>query len=457
MKKTNLISLVLALSAALTFSAGCNNGPAQSDGDTTGTSETSFDTTAEASEDTAAPAQTEPQKFANEPKPIVYPEFSGVVLSLDEEAFNTYDFAADGNTQVTDILIDSDTISADKLKEIEDNALLVWIATDFLEDRTAVKANVDRIISEYGAYIDGIEIDFTNVFGVNSFNGAEDGEIYYAAYFAITEFMGEIHNMTDAAGLRLSARVGSTLDTNADYGLDIPAWAAEGYVERVAPTAGGDATDTGMPIRLWASVLNTWDEENKPFVVELTPRIEASLYPYPDSPAVPQRRETVIGTAALMLAQGADKVCVDSSAAVDGVLSVIGSYDTAKAENRRLIYSVNPYVSRWSNTVNFPVEQSGLQAFVLHVPMGPVDADSTVVLKFTAPALGTSDRYPDVYVNSELCEYLGAEENPNPEISDAVHCYKIPAEAYGMYAVAEVHVKNAITVRYAEVAIEVAK
>ncbi len=457
MKKLKLISLVLALSAVLSFSVGCNSGSTQDGGDTSDTSAAPSDTTVQVDEDTTSPIETEPPTFSNDPKPIVYPEFSGVVLSLSEDAFNTYDFGADGNTQVTDILIDSGSVSVDKLKAIEDKELLVWIATDFLEDRDAVKSNVDRIIAEYGEYIDGVEIDFTNIFGVDSYNDADDGELYYAAYAAITEFMGEIHELTAAADLSLSARVGSTIETNADYGLNVASWAAKGYVERVAPTAGGDATDTGMPIRLWASVLNTWDEENKPFVVELTPRIEASLYPYPDSPAVPQNRETVIGTAALMLAQGADKICIDSSAAVDGVLSVIGSYDAAKAENRRLIHTVNPYVSKWSNTLNFPVTRPNWTQYVLHVPIGPIDADSTAVLKFTAPPLGTSDRYPTVYVNSELCEYLGAEENSMGESGDAVHCYKIPVEAYEMYAVAEVHSMDRVTVRYAEVAIEVAK
>ncbi len=459
MKKTKLISLFLALAATLTCVAGCGGRGNQTD-------DTTADTTIAAADDTTAsvetnPAETEPKEtldipeFPTEPKPIVYPDFSGVVLSMDADTFSTYDFAADGNTQVTDILIDSDNISADKLGAIEDDDLLVWVATDFLEDRDAVKANVDRIIADYGAYIDGIEIDFTNAFYEDGYNKGDDGENYYKAYANITEFMKTVHDATSAANLSLSARVGTDLNTNADYGFDVAGWAAKGLVERVAPTAGGDATDTCMPVRLWASVLNTWDEENKPFVVELTPRIEKTLYNAPGS-QIPNTRETIIGTAALMLGQGADKICIDATLRGEDVLSVIGSYNTAKAENRRLLVTVNPYVSKWGSNFNFPVNQVGLVAFMLHVPMGPIDADSTAVLKFSAPA-GKTDKYPTVYVNSELCEYLGTEENPAGVDTGVVHCFKIPHVAYDMYAVAEVQVANANVVKYAEVAITVAK
>lgn len=455
MKKTKLISLFLAIATALTFASGCNNN-ADNGGDTTA------DTTVAAADDTTAPDETDTSEtldipdFPTEPAPIEYPDFSGVVLSMDADTFNTYDFAADGNNHVTDILIDSDTISADKLSAIEDDDLLVWIATDFLEDRAAVKANVDRIIADYGAYIDGIEIDFTNVFCEDGYNKGDDGENYYKAYANITEFIKTVHDATSAANLKLSARVGTDLNSNADYGFDVAGWAAKGLVERVAPTAGGDATDTGMPVRLWASVLNTWDEENKPFVVELTPRIEKTLYNAPDS-QIPHTRETIIGTAALMLGQGADKICIDSTLRGEDVLSVIGSYNTAKAENRRLLITVNPYASKWGNNFNFPVNQVGVVAYMLHVPMGPIDADSTAVLKFSAPAAGTSDRYPTVYVNSVLCEYLGKDENPAGVDTGVVHCFKIPVEAYEMYAVAEVQVANANIVKYAEVAITVAE
>ncbi len=290
--------------------------------------------------------------------------------------------------------------------------------------------------------------------------------------------------------IKMAVQVAPDLQTNYDFGLDVMTWVSEGLVDMVSPMGRWATTHNELPVALWDTLL-------EPYGVELIPCIEHGISSAPtlgNGSHIFPDIEMYAGTSALYLSQGADKLqfynilvplgykfkendklahydpdtpipesTTESSAGWWELLTTCGSYDKLMTMNRKVIPTYNDMAILWKNansTMQLPKLISTGQTGVLRIGMGDVPDGATVTFKFAAKDADAS-KAPKVYINSELCEFIGIEPSPDYKFTaNSLYCYMVPTGAHDdMFVVAEITPpqKVALTIDYAEIFIEPAK
>ncbi len=345
----------------------------------------------------------------------------------------------------------------------------------YRETRDFILRHINDALNRYDPY--GIELDFQRelrLFGI----GAE-----YRGLDILNGFMREVDDLIavyeEKYGheIKTCVRVGSTIETNYDFGLDVITWAAEGVIDLVIPTGRYESSDFDTPIAVWSSLM-------KPHGVEVAPCIEQNIRTYASGAEHSTRRFTLsTGFAANAFSQGADKIAlynyflgstdlgtekatansdlypVSSGKGAWNLLTTIGSYEKLMTRDRRCIMGYNDTTQIWySSFSQLPLKVNKGTVAYIRVPVGDVPDEAVLTFKISTNVAALIDDPPTVYVNSEPCTFVGTERCKDGFTTDKLLCYKIPAAAHdGGYMSAEIISDDyAFTAAYVEVYVDIA-
>ncbi|MBI2689412.1 MAG: hypothetical protein HYX27_24155 [Acidobacteria bacterium] len=203
---------------------------------------------------------------------------------------------------------------------------------------------IEEVAARYD--FDGIELDWMR-FGFHFAPGRE-----VEGSRLLTEFHRRVRRVVGAKK-RIAVRVPSRPETAQRLGLDAVAWAREGLVDMVTATNFWRTVDNDMPLGLWRRLL--------PSSILLGAGLELGLHAFPGSTAAGGRPfqtnslETVRGSAAAYLAQGADRIYLfnymDSQTAMDDnsvypqLLREVGDTAAMRGKPRRHVVT---YQDTWA-------------------------------------------------------------------------------------------------------------
>ncbi len=316
----------------------------------------------------------------------------------------------------------------------------------------------------------------------------------YAGLEILNDFMREadaiisIYEEKYGHEIKFGVHVAPDLQTNYDFGLDVMTWASEGIIDLVVPKGRWTTQCNETPVALWKSML-------EPFGVEVAPDIENGIDNKHDAnyhfdPTI----ETYAGTAALFFSQGADKIHLynilvpmghvfaekDKKAEYDPsipipetpfaekkgvigwwlVFTTCGSYEKLMTLNRRVwptFITERVLWKRIEDTLQMPVNVAVNRHSAFRIGMGDIPEGGKVYLKIASNVVA-EDNVPIVYVNSELCKFVGIEESPSLDFTvNNVWCFELPESVYGdMWATAEVAAtkRPGFTIDHAEIYIK---
>ena len=313
------------------------------------------------------------------------------------------------DTQVTDYIIIADgTNPSSAITAINAAGVNAWMSVPVAAIGDDVLADIEEFASSYDIY--GIELDFC---GMTWTAGAPN-----CSTNAIDAFVSDAADITKANDIKLSTKVYSDINTSYTFGLNVCNWVSNGYVDMVSPSSGSEYSNTDMSLRLWASLLD-------PSGVVLAPYIGGQIKNYSSSTTVTaQTAETLAGEAAVAIAHGADKICLNEYVNAN-MLKVVGSYDTVMAHDRVHHVTYNSAVQNWVNSYNNQLPKTFNQSTnAIRIPIGNIPEGATVKVRITYEnayfqytnsdseyeSTYPSDELPSVkvYVNSQECIYNGA-------------------------------------------------
>ena len=333
---------------------------------------------------------------------------------------------------------------------------------------------IDESLDRYDPY--GIELDWLREVFVFSIGGEYEGiEI-------INQFMRDIdeivHKYEKKYGheIKFGVRVLPDIQLNFDFGFNVMQWVQEGIVDLVTLAARFESNDTDMPIKLWKTMLNPYD-------VKLAACIEMNIRPTLVHEAICPNMETFAACAATAYSQGADYIYFynyfhqirsgnfdrDAELSTDpdahigekymywSVINQLGNPETVMKMNRRHIISIKDVLPMWKGKRGYnqlPVVFNRDASFKICVGDIPDGAELTIRIGFEDSEKAVADP-PKVFVNSELCTYIGAEDDPRWHEGGKLLSYSIPKSAHRGNMCPYVIVKEEMKAVYVEIYIKV--
>jgi hypothetical protein len=271
---------------------------------------------------------------------------------------------------------------------------------------------VEEVAARYK--FDGMELDWMR-FGFHFAPGreAEGAKVLAGFHRQVRRILGR--------GRRVAVRVPSRPETAARLGLDAVAWAREGLVDIVTVTNFWRTVDNDMPMALWRRLL--------PESVTLCAGLELGLNAFPGSVAAGGRPfqtnalETVRGSAAAYMAQGADRIYLfnymDSQTAMDDnstypqLLREIGDAEAMRGRPRRHVVT---YQDTWAPgekpAHKLPIEAEEGRWFGVRLPVGDGATGMRAAVRIGVRG-GEAGKW-DVYANGARAAFGSVETGVRP-------------------------------------------
>jgi hypothetical protein len=299
---------------------------------------------------------------------------------------------------------------------------------------------------------DGMELDWMR-FG---FHFAPGREAEGAA--VLTAFHREVRKILGPKR-RVAVRVPSRPETARRLGMDAVRWAREGLVDIVTVTNFWRTVDNDMAVAVWRDLL--------PARVTLCAGLELGLNAFPGSTAAGGRPfqtnsiETVRGSAAAYLAQGADRIYLfnymDSQTAMDDnstypqLLRETGDANAMRGKTRRHVVT---YQDTWAPgekpAHKLPVETEAGRWFTIRQP---VSGDSRAYKAAVRLGVRGADASGwEVRCNGAAARFVGVENGVKPGPDTPLYRFATPLE--GAEAVVDVRAGGAGRVEWVEVVLE---
>ncbi|MBQ8248986.1 MAG: hypothetical protein IJY93_03770 [Clostridia bacterium] len=354
---------------------------------------------------------------------------------------------------------------------------------DFTYDlvRERMLAIIDESIERYDPY--GIELDFQremDLFGIGyEYEGIDIMNQFFREVDAITKK----YEAKFGHEIKVAVHVCPDVQTNIDFGLDIMQWVAEGIVDLVIPGCRYESNDNDMPIRLWSTLL-------KPYGVKLAAGIETNLIPAGGHHAVTPNIETYAACAHSAYDQGADKIYFynyfrhnlyerfDKNAPYIEdpdrlawehdqywtVLNTFGEPEKVAEFNRRHTTSTKDKMPLWKRNTNIAGENRGINQLPLTVTrdaglkfhVGKIPPEAEVIFRFAVENDEESlENLPRVFINSEACEFIGADMDERWHRGTKLFSYKVPSSAFKSIICPYIIIKQKTTFTYADVFVKV--
>ena len=161
---------------------------------------------------------------------------------------------------------------------------------------------INDALNRYDTY--GIELDFQREMYLFHIGGEYNGLAIMNQFMRDVDDLVAIYEEKYGHEIKIATRVGSDPLTCADFGLDVPTWAAEGTVDMVIAASRWENNDGDIPVQLWCSILH-------PFGVEVAMSIEMTNFrTWAGGNSGGDTIELVAGLASNAFSQGADKVYI---------------------------------------------------------------------------------------------------------------------------------------------------
>ncbi len=343
------------------------------------------------------------------------------------------------------------------------------------EVRDMMLAHINDALNSYDVY--GIELDYQREIRLFSIGGEYNGLDILNEFMREVDALVAVYEEKYGHEIKTSVRVASDIQTNYDFGLDVITWAHEGLVDLVIPTGRFESLDFDTPTRTWSALL-------KPLGIELAPCQEQQLKTSDEGATYQTYNFTSrTGFAANAFSQGADKIALynyflppntfpadnekmsfnsDMFVILSGrgawnLLTTIGSYDKLMTVDRRCFVGYQDTVASWKEkNSQLPLTVKKNTYTPIRIPVGDIPEGAKVTFKISYDGKTLPEVMPTVYINSQLCEYIGTEKCRDVFTSDTLLCYEVPVEAYDdTYILAEIFCKDYdFTAEHAEVFIK---
>jgi hypothetical protein len=239
----------------------------------------------------------------------------------------------------------------------------------------------------------------------------------------LTAFMGEVRAMADRYGkergrpIKLAARVPALPEASIGWGLDGVAWAKEGLVDILVPTARWATTDFDIPIDRWRELLG-----NMPQDFSLAAGMEIRIQPYPGADAIMSDIETLRGFSAAMLERGADQIYLFNHMhslatpieEIRPIYTEAGRIDTAIDKPRRHVvtcHDITPPNKVLANALPAEIGETAKANFSIYIGPAP-KAGKVVVRVGLADLPGLKETQLTVRINDSEC--LLEEDHSDP-------------------------------------------
>ena len=212
------------------------------------------------------------------------------------------------------------TLSYEKAGKLGVNGSRAYL--DFTENEVQnyYKAYISELCSRYAA--DGIELDFLRSAPVMSNVTEENTE-------KLTAFVYEIAKTVRAKGKDISARVYSTPEQNASFGIDAPTWVANGSVTTLTVSGWYIPTYYSIPVKAWREEIARKNVEKRSYSLLCGTdwAVRCDSRPY-EGYAMWMTLEHLRGFASNVYSQGADGVYFFNHFMPDGDEGAITYYLT---------------------------------------------------------------------------------------------------------------------------------
>ncbi len=348
---------------------------------------------------------------------------------------------------------------------------------EYEEVREMMLAHINDALNSYDVY--GIELDYQREIRLFSIGGEYNGLDILNEFMREVDALVAVYEEKYGHEIKTGVRVASDIQTNYDFGLDVITWAHEGLVDLVIPTGRFESLDFDTPTRTWSALL-------KPLGIELAPCHEQQLKTAEKGATYQTYNFTSrTGFAANAFSQGADKIALfnyflapnaltaesekwtynsDLFSILSGrgawnYLTTVGSYDKLMTVDRRCFPGYQDTAAEWNgHHSQLPLEVKENTFTQIRIPVGDIPEGAKVTFKISYNSKMLPEVLPTVYVNSELCTYIGTEKCRDVFTTDTLLCYEVPVSAHDdTYVTAEIFCKDyGFTAEHAEVYIKVA-
>lgn len=292
----------------------------------------------------------------------------------------------------------------------------------------------------------------------------------------LTEFMRAVRRLVAQAeersghAIALGVRVPAVPEDALEMGFDVAAWADEGLINSVCPTARWACTDNDMPIALWKRLLRGTG-------VMLTPGIEILIRSYHARKPMYTNESHVTAAAAQYFSLGADKIYLFNyfddpepvkspyfhgaqgqknmaarAAGMARLMRLIGDPDLVLRSERchMLTYRDLRPIHRARESF-LPRRCAPGNVQVLRIVTGEVAPDMNVRVRLGIA--GENVEPPCLWVNSRQARFVG-QETCVPAYTDApLYVYALPQGLAEGAALLEIDAKGEIVIDYADVTV----
>ncbi len=318
------------------------------------------------------------------------------------------------------------------------------------EVREMMLTAINDGLNNYDTY--GIELDYQREMKLFSIGGEYRGLDILNDFMRQVDDLVKIYEEKYGHEIKIGVRVAPDIQTCYDHGLDVLTWAAEDIIDLVIPTGRYESLTNDTPTRIWASSMH-------PFGVEVAPCLEEHIRSWQNDTGSLHTFETMTAFAANAFSQGADKISmynyfrrgtafpesekyttpvslysIHTDRGAWNMLTTIGSYEKLMGTDRRMIMTYTDVKSEWQEWNNvLPTDIAEGDTKVFRIPVGDVTVDAAVTLKFSATNISSlieNESLPTIYVNSELCTYIGTETCRGDYTDYDLMCFEIPKAAH---------------------------
>jgi hypothetical protein len=239
----------------------------------------------------------------------------------------------------------------------------------------------------------------------------------------LTAFMRDVRALADKRGaergrpIKIAARVPALPEASYGWGLDGVAWAKEGLVDILVPTARWATADFDIPVDRWRALLGDAAEH-----LSLAAGMEIRIQPYPGASAIMSTPETLRGFSAAALERGADQVYLFNhmhslATSVDDILPIFteaGCLETVIDKPRRHVVTYRDIAPPGVAVPNaLPAELASDSPGRFSIYIGPPPETGSVVVRVgLSEAPGMKEAQLAVRVNAVDCP--ADEDHPTP-------------------------------------------
>jgi hypothetical protein len=286
---------------------------------------------------------------------------------------------------------------------------------------------------------DGIELDWMR-FGNHFPVGYEDeGRAVLDEFMKSARKLADEYEQIRRHRIEIGARVPVSPEYAYDMGMDGVGWALSGYVDYLAPSPFWHTSQADIPVERWKrQVAGTG--------CMIAPCLEICLRQY----AFPKCKnefqfnsiETIRAAAHSFIDRGADAIYTFNymdmqrfaydDEGYKKIITETGNVELMKGKRRRHVLTFNdrrPEGAISDEILPYELKKNVFTGFRLHT--GNISKKETrlVLLSFKdIDDLGEADI--KVYVNSGLCEFIGAYDTGNPKPVDTLYAWMVPQEAH---------------------------